>query len=93
MASYILNALILSNLSSNDSENVKRFAQTSLFCDNSFLLVCYTVEKVRSQEKVGVSLRQTQTIKNLMLSVHVAVKTLNLEVSGCYLTDNVKEMY
>ena len=84
---------MLSNLSSNDSENVKTLAQTSLFCDNSFLLVCYTVENVCSQETGRSVIEANLEKKDLLLSVHVVVKTLNLELSGCYLTDNVKEMY
>ena len=40
----------LRSIDGDDNENVKTFAQTRLFCDNSFLLACYTVEKVRFQD-------------------------------------------
>ena len=32
-------------------------------------------------------------MKDLLLCVHVVVKTLNLEISRCHLPDYVKELY
>ena len=42
--------------------------------------------------QVEVPLKLILRMKDLLLRVHVVVKTLNLEISRCHLTDYVKEL-
>ena len=42
---------------------------------------------------VEAPLKLTQRMKDLLLCVHVGIKTLNLEISRCHLADYVKEFY
>ena len=58
-------------------------------CSHSMLLTKYATNGViGSVPSKLISIR-----KDLLLCVHVVVKTLNLEISRCHLADYVKEFY
>ena len=42
---------------------------------------------------VGAPWYQIEMMRDLLLCVHVVVKTINMEISRCHLADYVKELY
>ena len=62
--------------------------------DNCFFLAKGLLTEHAANGLVEAPLKQVQRMKDLLLCVHVVVKTLNLQISRCRsLVDYVKECY
>ena len=56
-------------------------------------LASFIVDRARCKWTGRSAVEVNKRMKDLLLGVHVVVKTLNVEISRCHLADYVKELY